>query len=205
MNPRQRITLQRSWLTVAGQLVAGLVGLALLWGAVVVGLLVAGVAPGTVRSVTGYDSAYSAVAGIESADVRGGTVRLVVGLGGLVLAVALGFMARAQLPRPHLARGSVGLGDQDDLRGRTVVAPRAVERAVEAAALEHPAVRAARGRYADEGLDLAVGLNQAGDLPATLRAVRGAARESLERHGLPQAPVNVTLAKLDATQGRDLD
>lgn len=203
MNPRQRITLQRSWLTVAGQLVAGLIGLALVWGAVAAGLLLAGVAPDTVQSLTGYDRVYRALAGIEDGDVAGTAVRIAVGAGGLVAAVVLAAMARAQLPRPHLARGAVELNDGE--KGRTVVSPRAVERAVEAAALDHPAVQAAAGRYGGDGLQLNVGLDRAGDLADTLRAIRGSARESLERHGLPQAPVNVTLAKLDATQGRDLD
>ena len=193
MSPRQRLRLRRSWLTVAGQLVAAVVGLALIWGAVVAALLLVGVDTGTVRSLTGYESAYRALAGIEAADVQGGTVRLAVGLGGLVAALVLAL----------LARGAVELGDGD--RGRTVVAPRAVERAVEAAALDNPAVRAARGRYGGDGLALDVGLAGAGRVPDTLHAVRTAARRSLERHGLPATPVHVTLTKLEATPGRDLD
>jgi hypothetical protein len=198
---RQRIRLHRSWLTVAGQLVAALVGLALIWGAVAVGLLVAGVAPGDVDAATGYARVHDALTGIADADVQDGTVRLVVGLGGLVLAGVFAAMARAQLPRPTLARGAFQLPEGD--RGMTVVAPRAVERAVEVAATRQRSVESALGRYGADELSLDVTVGSPGDPGGTLRAVREAARTSLRDHGLPETPVHVTLTKHDP--GRDPD
>lgn len=203
MSPRQRVAADRSALTVAGQIVAALVGLALVWGALVVGLLLAGVEPASVNSFTGYDDAHGAVAGVGDGDVADGTVRLLVGLGGLLAALALGLLARAQLPRPRLARSPVELGD--DARGQTTVAPRAVERTVEAAALGHPAVARAAGRFGEEELALDLTLADPGDVPGVLRAVRASARDSLETHGLPAAPVHVTLVRLDRPPRRDLD
>jgi hypothetical protein len=201
VSPRQRLRFHRSWLTVAGQLVAGLVGLALIWGAVVVGLLLVGVAPHDVDDVTGYARAHDAVAGLADDDVEDGTVRLAVGLGGLALAVVFAAMARAQLPRPQLARGSLQVGVEN--RGVTMVAPRAVERAVEVAARSHPLVEDALGRYGADDVALSVTLGPRGDAPAALRAVREAARRSLQDHGLPLAPVHVTLTKHDPDTGKD--
>jgi hypothetical protein len=202
VNPRQRIRLHRSWLTVAGQLVAALAGVALIWGALVVGGLTAGIAPRDVDSATGYRSVRDAVTGVTDHDVEDATVRLAVGLGGLALAVAFAAMARAQLPRPRLARGSVQVGAQQ--RGSTTVAPRAVERAVEGAAIRHPSVEAATGRYGADEMALDVTLGKPGDAAGALRAVRDAARESLRDHGLPETPVHVTLTKHDPTAGREV-
>jgi hypothetical protein len=201
VRPRQRLRLRRSWLTVAGQLVAALAGLALIWGAVVVGLLLVGVAPHDVDAGTGYARAHRAVTGLADHDVENGTVRLAVGVGGLVLAVVFAAMARAQLPHPQLARGSLQVGEED--RGVTVVAPRAVERAVEVAARSHPSVQDALGRYGTDELAVSVTLGPPGDAPGALRAVREAARRSLQTHGLPAAPVHVTLTKHDPHSGKE--
>jgi hypothetical protein len=202
VSPRQRIRLHRSWLTVAGQLVAALAGLALIWGAVAVGLLIAGVAPRDVDAATGYQRVHRAVTGLGDDDVEGGTVRLAVGLGGLALGGAFAAMARAQLPRPSLARGPLQLGEDD--RGLTVVAPRAVERAAEVAAVRHPSVESALGRFGADELSLDVTLGLPGDAPGALRAVREAARGSLRDHGLPLTPVHVTLTKHDPDSGKGI-
>lgn len=203
MRPRQRLALRRSALTVIGQLFAGLIGLALLWGALVIGALAAGIDPSSVASASGYQSVHSGLSGITTEDVQGSTVRLIVGLGGVVAAVLLGLMARAQLPAPRLARGAVEL--EDGLRGRTTVSPRAVERVVESAAVSEPSVRAAAGRFAGESLALDVTLEQPDDVAGVLREVHRAARDALLTHGLPVAVVDVTLTKFDAAQGRELD
>jgi hypothetical protein len=88
-------------------------------------------------------------------------------------------------------------------RGVTMVAPRAVERAVEVAARSHPSVDDALGRYGTDELALSVTLGPRGDAPAALRAVREAARSSLQDHGLPLAPVHVTLTKHHPDRGKD--
>ncbi|MGI8846382.1 MAG: hypothetical protein ACR2HC_09475 [Thermoleophilaceae bacterium] len=203
MRPRQRVQLRRSALTVIGQLVAGLIGLGLLWGAIVIGALAAGVDPPTVSTVTGYHAVHRALAGISADDVMGGGFRLAVGVGGLVAAVLFGLMARAQLPAPHLARGALEL--DDGVRGRTTVSPRAVERAAESAANDLPAVRGAAGRFGADAMALDVTLERADDVAGVLRSVRAAAREALITHGLPLTAVDVTLTKFDAAQGRELD
>lgn len=203
MRPRQRLRLRRSAVTVIGQLVAAVLGLGLLWGAAVVGALAAGVDHATVASFTGYDAVHRALSDISSTDVQRDRVRLAVGLGGLAAAILLGLMARAQLPAPRLARGSVEL--EDGVRGRTTVAPRAVERAAESAAVQQHAVQSAAGRWSADTLALDVTVERADDLPRVLRSVRNAAREALEIHGLPAAAVDVTLTKFDAAQGRELD
>jgi hypothetical protein len=168
---------------------------------VAVGLLTVGVAPHDVDAATGYARVHDAVTGITDQDVQDPTVRVAVGLGGLALAGVFAAMARAQLPRPTLARGALQLGD--DERGLTVVAPRAVERAVEVAATRHPAVASALGRYGADELSLDVTVGKPRDPAGTLRAVREAARGSLREHGLPETPVHVTLTKHDP--GRDPD
>jgi hypothetical protein len=80
-----------------------------------------------------------------------------------------------------------------------------VERAVEVAAVRHPSVESALGRYGADELSLDVTLRRPWDAPGALRAVREAARGSLRDHGLPLTPVHVTLTKHDPTAGRESD
>ncbi len=106
------------------------------------------------------------------------------------------------MPRPYLARTDLRL--ISDERGIVDVNARAIERAAEAAALDHPAITAARARYGTDDLTLDVSADRADELAATLQDVHDRARASLARHELPPLPVNLTLVRLERTQRREL-
>ncbi len=84
------------------------------------------------------------------------------------------------------------------------MAPRAIERVVEAAALELEAVLRVAARYGGDQLTVNIDVIRAGELPETLRSVRTRAREQLAVHGLPGLPVNVTLTGFERLQRREL-
>lgn len=200
--PRQRLRLPG--FPVAGAVGRGLVvafAAALAWYGAMLVLLALKVAPGTVDGLSGYRAAYDHLAGLTPADVTGST-RLITAIAGVLVAVTLGYLAWRELPRPHLARTPLQLERQD--RGATEVQPRAVERAVEIAALGHPAVMAARARYGDDELALDIDAGQAASIVQTLREVRQRALDSLSQHELGAASISVTLAGFDRQNRREL-
>lgn len=192
---RQRIRVERSTLVLAGQLVTVLVGLALVWYGIVLGLLATGVlGAGAADALTGYRTAFDALAELETDDVDG-LVRLFTGVGGLLAFVLFGWLALRQLPRPRLTRGELLLVHDD--RGEVTLAPRAFERAVESAALGHGAVTEATGLYGGEEVTVNVAVDRATDVDETLRVVQRLVRQTLGRHGLPPVAVNVTVIKYE--------
>lgn len=201
--PRQRVRVRRLPLTgaVRGALIV-LGGAALIWYGAMTILLAAKLSPHTVNSISAYRTIYDYLAGIGAGDFTGTARGIVAGVG-FVCFVVFAVLTWRALPRLYLARGSLALEDRGT-RGVTVVAPRAVERAAELAALEHPFVADAAGRYEADTVNLAVMLRQAPAMPETLTAVRRQAREALERHGLPHGPINVTLAGLERSNQREL-
>jgi hypothetical protein len=175
--------------------------LALVWGGAMLVLLALKSSPSTVDSLSGYRTAYDYLAGLGPEDITA-SVRLVAAIGGLSVAVIFGYLAWRAIPRPYLARTDLRLSDGE--RGTVDVNARAIERAAELAVVGHPAVAAARARYATDDLTVDISVNRADALPATLQDVHRRAHDSLVRHELPPLPVNITLVRLERTSRREL-
>lgn len=198
---RQRLHIGSSPLALLGRIVLVLFALALVWYGAMLMLLAFKVSPHTVNQLSGYRSAYNYLAGLQRQDITNDT-RLIAGLAGLGGFLLFGYLAYKELPRPHFTRGELRL--VDDERGAVDVAPRAIERAVEGAALERDDVHDATARYAGDELSVNLSVTRASELPDILRAVRAGAREQLLAHGLPTLPVNVTLTGYQRTRRREL-
>jgi hypothetical protein len=198
---RQRLRVDTSPFVLLSRIVLVVFALALVWYGAMMVLLAFKVSPHTVNQLSGYRSAYDYLAGLKPRDITTDT-RLIAGLGGLAGFLVFGYLALKELPRPRLTRSELRLIDQE--RGVVDVAPRAIERAVEGAALEHEAVQHAAARYATDELTVNVNVTRARELPDILRAVRAQAREQLAAHGLPELPVNVTLTGFERTRRREL-
>lgn len=194
---RQRIATENSPLRFVGRALFVLFCLALIYYGVMAILLAAGVSPGTVNSISGYRTAYDFLAGLTPDDFTG-LSRLIVAAAGLLAFLVFGYLALKEIPTPHLARTGTPLADDD--RGTVTVEPRAIERVAESAAAGNSAVVGASGRYGDDALHMNVEVRRVGDLAENLRDVRGRVRRSLDEHGLPALPVNVTLAGYDPPQ-----
>jgi hypothetical protein len=200
--PRQRLRVESSTLaTTVGRVLVALLGAAIAWYGLMLVLLAFKVSPGTVDDISGYRTAFDYLAGLTPGDVSSSD-RLIVAIVALVLAVIAAFLVWRGLPRPHLARHAIEVQDTD--RGTTEIGPRAIERAVESAALEHPEVVGARARYDDDGIALDVTARHAATLVDTLREVEERAFDSVERHQLALERVDVTLAGYDSPNGREL-
>lgn len=197
---RQRLRAHESPLRFVGRLVLVIVSLLVFWYGAMLVALAFKVSPDSVERLSGYRSAFDFLAGLEPDDVSG-TARLVVGLAGVAAFLVFGFLALKEIPRPYLARAETRL--REDARGRLVVEPRAIERAVEAAASSHAWVSEASARYGDDALALAVTVDRSGDVAGALRELREQSRESLMRHELPLVPVNVELAGFESQRRRE--
>lgn len=185
------------------RLVVAVAALALIWyGAMTVLLALKVISPHAVNAISGYRTIYDQLTGITVVDVTG-RVRIIVAIAGVACFAVFAPLAWRALPRPRLARGSLELtgGDQ---RGTTKVAPRAIERAAEVAALSHPLVLGAAGRYGTEDLSVSVTVRQHGALPDTLRGTQQRVASALAEHQLPPLPVNVTLTGLDRSNRKEL-
>ena len=199
--PRQRLRVGTSPLVLLSRIVLVLFALALVWYGAMLLLLAFKVSPHTVNQLSGYRSAYNYLAALKPRDITADT-RLIAGLAGLAGFVVFAYLAFKELPRPHLTRSELRLVDHE--RGVVDVEPRAIERAVEGAALEHEAVQDAAARYATDELTVNINVTRAQELPDMLRAVRARAHEQLAAHGLPELPVNVTLTGFERTRRREL-
>jgi len=175
--------------------------LALVWGGAMLVLLALKAEPSTVDALSGYRTAYDYLAGLGSQDITV-SARRAAAIGGLSAAAIFGYLAWRAIPRPYLARTDLRLSG--DERGTVDVNARAIERAAEIAVLEHPAVAAARARYATDDLTVDISVDRADALPATLQDVHRRAHDSLVRHELPALPVNITLVRLERTSRREL-
>jgi hypothetical protein len=201
MSPRQRLRLGTQPLELLSRLVLAIVCLALVWYGLMAILLAFKVAPETVNELSRYRSIYDYLAGLRAADVTT-TTRLTLGLAGLAGFVLLGLILRQTLPRPYLARHALKL--ENGGSGTLVVQPRAIERATEAAALQHPGVSAASARYTTDEIALDLRVRRARELPALLRDVQRRAVETLTRHDLPLVPMVVTVTEFDPNPRREL-
>jgi len=100
-----------------------------------------------------------------------------------------------------------GLEAQDVTASTRLIAdvnPRVIQRMADIAVLDHPAVIAARARYATDDLTLDVSAGRADELAATLYDLHQRACDSLARHELPPLPVNITLVRLEQETRREL-
>jgi hypothetical protein len=186
---------------IAADAVVIVFALALVWGGAMLVLLAFKTSPATVDMLSGYRTAYDHLASLEPGDI-GDTTRLTAAIAGLVACLIFGAVAWRTVPRPYLARTNLRL--VDDELGTLDVNPRAIERAAELAALDHPAVLAARARYATDDLTLDVSAGRAEGLAETLLDVHRRARDSLARHDLPPLPVNITLVRFERQNRREL-
>lgn len=198
---RQRVKLRTSLTGHVVRVVTMLLGLALLWYGLMAVLLAVKVSPHTVNSLSAYRTLFDRAARLRPSDFTT-AVRLIAGFGGLIVFLVFLYLAWKALPRPYLARGPVEL-DRRPL-GVTVVGPRAIERVAEFAAHEHPDVTAVAGRLGDEELNVSLGVRRAGRVADTLKDVRVRIGAELDRHQLPDLPINVTLTSYDRTTRREL-
>lgn len=198
---RQRLRTRTSPLALLGLLPLTLLALVLIWYGAMVVLLAAKASSAAVDRISAYRTVYDYFAGLDPAQIDS-RVRLIAGLVGFAVFLVCAYLAAKTLARPYLARTELTLGAER--RGVVTVEPRAIERAVEAAAFGQPGVRGAAGRYEGDELFLGVELGRAGDAAETLRAVRQRARAALAAHDLPVLPVNVTLAGFQEKKGREL-
>jgi hypothetical protein len=175
--------------------------LALVWGGAMLVLLALKTAPGTVDRLSGYRTAYDYLAGLGPEDISARS-RLIAASGGLLACLMFGYLTWRAIPRPYLARTDLRL--DDDERGTVDVDARAIERAAEIAALDHPAVVDARARYATDDLTIDISARRAETLAETLADVHRRARDSLARHELPALPVNITLVRFERQTRREL-
>lgn len=200
--PRQRLHLETSSLADAvGRGLVTLLGAAIAWYGLMVVLLAFKVSPATVNDISGYRTAFDWLTGLEPGDISSSD-RVIVAIVAVVLALLAALLLWRAIPRPRLARRPLEVEETE--LGRTEVAPRAIERAVESAALEHPDVVGARARYDDDRIDLAVTACEATTLVETLREVEERAFDSLAVHQLGPAHVDVTLAGYDSPKRREL-
>ena len=186
---RQRVKLRRAPWALLTRALAVVFAVALIYGGVLNALLALKVGPSSVERVSGYQAAYTWLAGLQRSNFTT-AISLIAGFGGLLVFVFFLFLAQQSLPRPSLARTDVGLPSTG---GATLVRPRAVERIAEVAARGNDHVVGVTGRLGDDAVDLDIGLDVPDDLVQTLDDVRRRVAEDLERHHLSPLAVNVTL------------
>ena len=196
---RQRLHIKGSALTaLVGRALVVLLAMLLVWYGAMLVLLALKLNPQTINDLSGYRDAYDYLSTLQPADID----RLAVAIAGLVVALAAGALVWRGLPRPHLARSALSLPENG--HGHTDIQPRALERAVETAANEHPAVLSASGRYDDGTLALAITTADARNAVQTLREVRDRALDSLARHQLEISTVTVSYTHLTLPTNREV-
>lgn len=199
---RQRIRARVSAAVLTGNLLLILIGLGLIWYGLMVVLLAFKSSPSFVDDISGYRTAYEYFAGLQPSEITA-RVRLIAGLAGLAAFFLCVLLAWKHVPRPYLARNELLLGE--DQLGTLIVEPRAVERAAEAAAREHPAVSETAARNEVDTVAVNVHVRQGTDLAETLRDVHRRVREALGDHDLPTLPISVTLTGFDRRHRRELN
>ncbi|MGI8902265.1 MAG: hypothetical protein ACR2IP_01045 [Solirubrobacteraceae bacterium] len=200
---RQRVHTRRVALADALlRAVAVLLAAALIWYGAMTVLLALKVSPHDINGISAYGTIYADLVSIAPRDITSG-VRAVVAAAGVACFLVCASIAWRALPRPYLARGELELPTGGE-RGSTIVTARVIERAAEVAALAHPLVTDAAGRYGTENLAMALTIRSPGELADTLGAVQQHVISSLQQHQLPQLPINVTLTGVDRPNRREL-
>lgn len=198
---RQRLRARTSPLALLGRIVVFVVACALVWYGVMLAWLALGGPASTIDSISGYRSAYDALAGLGENDLSG-LARAVAAGAGLLAFLLFGYLAFKELPRPYLARHDLEL--TADERGTVDVEPRAIERVAESAASSHPAVASAAGRYATDHLTVGVTVRRARDVAETLEEAQRLVVEGLRTHDLPILPIHLTLTGFERKTRREL-
>lgn len=198
---RQRVNFRTPLLAYIVRGLTLVLALGLVWYGLMVVLLAVKVAPHTVNSISAYRTLYADAAGLTQNDFTT-LVRLIAGVAGVIAFLLFIYLAWQELPRPYLARGEVNLGANE--RGATVVRPRAVERMAEIAARGNGNVSTAASRLGDQLLTVEVAMLRASIAAETLNDVRTRVLADLDRHQLPDLPVNVTLTGYDRKTRREL-
>jgi hypothetical protein len=199
---RQRIHVEgSSTATAVGRVLVALLGAAIAYYGLMLIMLAFKVSPGFVNDISGYRTAFNYLSELTPGDISS-TDRLIVAGVALVLALIALLLIWRGFPRPRLARHPIEIEETE--LGSTEIQPRALERAIESAALEHPAVVGARARYDEDGIALTVTAGRAVELVRTLHEVEDRAFESLGTHHLELERVDVTLAGYDRPNGREL-
>ena len=200
---RQRLRTRTSPLAFIQRLLELALALALIWyGLILAGLALDVIGRGDADRYSGYRTAYDFTASLLAGRASD-TARLIAGVAGLLAFLLFLTVARKQLPRPYLARSDLELEAGD--HGVLTVEPRAVERLAEGIALQDPAVVGASGRFETDDLAVLLEVRRTRNLPDTLRDVQHRIISSLEDHGLPTVPVNVTLTGYDRSRKRELN
>lgn len=198
---RQRLRSRTSSVAYIGRALLVLIALALLWYGLMLVLLAAKASPDFVNAISGYRSAYDALAGLTREDITDVT-RLVAAPVGLAAFLFFGYLALKEIPRPYLARADLRL--HEDERGTVDLKPRAIERVAEVAAAGHPAVSSVTSRYATDDLAVEVNMRRARGLAEALGDVHDRVLHALQMHGLPPTTVDVVLTGFDRQQRREL-
>lgn len=198
---RQRLRLRRSAVAHLGRALLAALCLALIWYGLMLVLLALKVSPEAVNSISGYRTAYDALAGLTAEDVNPST-RLIAAPVGLIAFVFFGYVALKQLPRPHLTRADLRIAE--DERGVVDVEPRAIERIAELAVGAQDSVTGVRARFETDRLAVELTARRAREVPETLREAQHRVREAIGDHNLAQLPVDVTLTGFDRKQRREL-
>lgn len=199
---RQRLRTDRPALAFVGTLLVVVLAAALIfYGAILLLLSLKALSPSTLDGISGYRRAYDSLAGLRESELST-TLRLIAGAIGLLAFLLFTYLALKQLPRPHLARH--GLELPEDERGTVTVAPRAVERVAETAALRHGSISDATGRYGPEQVTVDVTVRHAATVAATLREAQQQVVDALEQHGLPATKVHLTLSGYERHTRREL-
>lgn len=200
--PRQRLNLHRPTLALLGTVLVVVLAAALIfYGGILLLLSVKAFSPSTLDGVSGYRRVYDELAGLQQNDL-GDTLRLIAGALGLLAFLLFAYLAIKQIPRPHLARHDLDLSE--DERGTVTVAPRAIERVAETAALRHHSIADATGRYGTEQLTVDVAVRHAATVPETLRETQQQVADALEQHGLPATKVQIILTGYERQTRREL-
>ena len=199
---RQRVRARRKTLGgSAGGILVVFAALLLIWYGLMLILLAFKVDPGTVNSISGYRSAFDALAGLEAGDVDSQARAIAAGAGVLALLV-FGWLAWRALPRPYLARHDLTVDPAD---GRElVVEARALERLAEVASGILDGVASSRARAGADRIEVEVSLSDSADLGRDLAAVQDSVVVALAQHELPNRRVDVTLTGFERPKRKEL-
>lgn len=201
---RQRLKTRRPALALIGSLLVFVLACALVFYGAILVLLAFKVSASTLNGISAYQTVYDYLANLGEGDLSDKR-RIAAGVAGALAFLLFGYLALKQLPRPYLARHELELELADDPRGVVTVEPRAIERVAETAALQHPALTAASGRYGDEELAVGVTVRHAKGVARTLGDVQASIVEALEQHGLPVVPIHLTLTGYESRTHRELN
>lgn len=199
---RQRLKIRSSALALIGSILVFVLACALVFYGAILVLLAFKVSPSTLNDISAYQTVYDYLADLREGDLSDKR-RIAAGVAGALAFLGFGYLTLKQLPRPYLARHELQLAD--DPRGVVTVEPRAIERVAETAALHHPALTGASGRYGDDQLAVGVTVRQAKDVARTLQDVQASIVEALEQHGLPVVPIHLTLTGYERRTHRELN